>query len=191
MNRTVIGFGIGFLIVFLLGGNLAFMSLGTNDAEASAMPATMPIATPIAPTEAFLTEDSPPSPVAAELLAVAAAEEQVLIRLYERVSASVVNIAVVTRRGAGTGSGFVLDTEGHILTNNHVIEDAAQILVRFADDTTVEAELIGADPDSDLAVIKVGLPASQLKPVELGDPMSCAWGSGPLPWATPLALSRQ
>jgi 2-alkenal reductase len=169
MNRTVIGFGIGFLIVLLLGGNLAFMSLGTNDAEASVMPATMPIATPIAPTEAFLTEDSPPSPAAAELLAVAAAEEQVLIRLYERVSASVVNISVVTRRGAGTGSGFVLDTEGHILTNNHVIEGAAQILVRFADDTIVEAELIGADPDSDLAVIKVELPASQLKPVELGD----------------------
>jgi 2-alkenal reductase len=169
MNGKVIGFGVGFLIILLLGGNLAFMSLGTNDAEASAMPAAMLRATPIAPSEAFLTQDSPPSPVAAELLAVAAAEEQVLIRLYERVSASVVNIAVVTRRGAGTGSGFVLDTEGHILTNNHVIEGAAQILVRFADDTTVEAELVGTDPDSDLAVIKVELPASQLKPVELGD----------------------
>ncbi len=90
-------------------------------------------------------------------MTLAAAEEQLLIQLYERVSASVVNIAVTTQRGGGTGSGFVIDSEGHVVTNNHVVEDADRIMVRFADDTTVEAELVGADPDSDLAVIKVSV----------------------------------
>jgi 2-alkenal reductase len=109
------------------------------------------------------------SPLEANLLNLAAAEEQLLIWLYERASASVVNIAVMTRMGGGTGSGFVFDLEGHIVTNNHVVEGAEQILVRFADDTTVEAELAGTDPDSDLAVIKVDAPADLLWPVQLGD----------------------
>ena len=107
----------------------------------------------------------------ADLLALAAAEEQLLIHLYERVSPSVVYITVSTGRpfGGGAGSGFVLDTEGHIVTNNHVVEDADEILVRFVDDTTLEAELVAADPDSDLAVIQVDAPLELVKPVELGD----------------------
>jgi S1-C subfamily serine protease len=71
------------------------------------------------------------------------------------------------RRGAG--SGFVWDKEGHIITNNHVVEDADKITVTFADNTIVPAEVIGTDPDSDLAVLKVDLPADRLQPVELGD----------------------
>ncbi len=61
------------------------------------------------------------------------------------------------------------DKEGHIVTNNHVVDGATEIVVIFADDTQVEAEIVGTDPDSDLAVIKVDLPASYLKPVILGD----------------------
>ncbi len=71
--------------------------------------------------------------------------------------------------GQGGGSGFVWDTEGHIVTNHHVIEDAVEIEVIFADDTIFEAELIGSDPDSDLAVIKIDAPASDLTTVTLGD----------------------
>ncbi len=69
----------------------------------------------------------------------------------------------------GAGSGFVWDKQGHIITNNHVIEGADKIMVTFADETTVAAEVVGSDPDSDLAVLKVDLPASQLQPVDLGD----------------------
>ena len=68
----------------------------------------------------------------------------------------------------GSGSGFVWDTQGHIVTNYHVVEDAAMVTVFFADDTEVEAEVIGRDPDSDLAVIKVDLPAEKLHPLPLG-----------------------
>ncbi len=72
----------------------------------------------------------------------------------------------------GAGSGFVWDKEGHIVTNNHVVEGADKITVSFADGTTATATIVGADPDSDLAVIKVDLPADQLQqlqPVAIGD----------------------
>lgn len=69
----------------------------------------------------------------------------------------------------GLGSGFVWDSAGHIITNNHVVADADKIEVRFSDGKTVTAALVGADPDSDLAVIKVDLPAEQLSPVTLAD----------------------
>ncbi len=69
----------------------------------------------------------------------------------------------------GLGSGFVWDAQGNIVTNNHVIDGADQITVTFADGTIVTGKVVGADPDSDLAVVKVDVPASQLRPVQLGD----------------------
>jgi 2-alkenal reductase len=69
----------------------------------------------------------------------------------------------------GLGSGFVWDTHGNIITNNHVVEGAEKIEVTFSDETVVTAELVGADPDSDLAVIRVDLPAGQLQSVQMGD----------------------
>jgi S1-C subfamily serine protease len=71
--------------------------------------------------------------------------------------------------GQGLGSGFVWDEQGNIITNNHVVAGADEIEVTFADGTIVPAELIGADPDSDLAVIHVDLPSQQLIPVEVAD----------------------
>lgn len=69
----------------------------------------------------------------------------------------------------GAGSGFVWDTSGHIITNNHVVDGADSINVTFANETTIPAKVVGTDPDSDLAVLKVDLPADQLKPVTLAD----------------------
>jgi 2-alkenal reductase len=82
-----------------------------------------------------------------------------------------VYVAVTTGglTGGGSGSGFVWDTEGHIVTNNHVVESASRIEVTFADGTTAKAKVVGTDPDNDLAVIKVDVLASRLHPVELGD----------------------
>lgn len=67
------------------------------------------------------------------------------------------------------GSGFVWDTQGHIITNSHVVDGADQIAVTFADGTTVTGKVIGADPASDLAVIQVSAPANELHPVQLAD----------------------
>ncbi len=101
-----------------------------------------------------------------------------------------VNLAVSTAFGGGTGSGFVLDTDGHILTNNHVVEGAEQILVRFADDTIVEAELVGADVDSDLAVIRVDAPAELLRDVRLGDSSTLRVGQRAIAVGNPFGLEQ-
>ena len=70
---------------------------------------------------------------------------------------------------SGEGSGFVWDTEGHIITNNHVVENADTIRVRFADGTSVLGEVVGTDSASDLAVVKVDVPASELIPIKIAD----------------------
>ena len=117
-----------------------------------------------------------PSPVAEADRQAFDDGERVLINLYERVNPAVVSISIEQKvrnsdqqQEAGAGSGFVIDKEGHIVTNNHVVAEADGLLVTFADGTTTSAEVIGRDPDADLALIKVNLPADQLVPVELAD----------------------
>jgi S1-C subfamily serine protease len=88
----------------------------------------------------------------------------------------------------GLGSGFVWDQQGHIVTNNHVVEGADKIEVTFQDGTIVPAELVGADPDSDLAVIKVDVPAEQLQPVTLGDSEQVAPGQLAIAIGNPFGL---
>ena len=70
---------------------------------------------------------------------------------------------------SGTGSGIVIDRDGHILTNRHVIEDATSIVVELRDGTTATAEVMGADAGNDLAVIRADLPAESLAPAVFGD----------------------
>jgi S1-C subfamily serine protease len=107
--------------------------------------------------------------------------ERQLAGIYNTASPTVVSINVTARRSVasidedlfafGSGSGFVIDTAGHIVTNNHVVEGATDrgIEVNFYDGTIVRAEVVGLDPDSDLAVLKVDLPPEQLQPAVLGD----------------------
>ncbi len=95
--------------------------------------------------------------------------EQSTARLYSEVIPSVVNISVVTRFAGGTGSGFVIDEAGHIVTNNHVVENAGYIEVTFVDGAIAKAELVGRDPDSDLAVIRVDPADVALQPIAFAD----------------------
>ena len=94
--------------------------------------------------------------------------------LYQQVSPSVVSITVAS--GTGTdqfgrsgGSGFVVDKQGHIVTNFHVVDDAQQIEINFFDGTITEATVVGLDPDSDLAVVKVNLSPDRLIPLPFAD----------------------
>jgi len=98
-------------------------------------------------------------------------EEQRLIAVYQKVLPSVVNIDVEGAEASafGSGSGFIYDTQGHIVTNNHVVEAAQEIWVTFYDGTVAKARVVGQDVFSDLAVIRVDVPAELLRPVELGD----------------------
>ena len=154
----------------------------------------VPISAPaVAVSPATLpTLPPPPTPLPPELVQEADAEEQLLINLYERVSPSVVSIQAVKTleefehpalpegiptpefpdepfRQQGEGSGFVVDTQGHIVTNNHVVADTNELLVTFFDGTVLLATIVGTDPDSDLAVIKVDAPPEGLRPITWGD----------------------
>ena len=73
------------------------------------------------------------------------------------------------RPRSATGSGFVLDKEGHIVTNNHVVDGAEEITVRLWNRKEYKAEIVGTDPDTDLAVIKIDAPEDELRPVTLGN----------------------
>ena len=105
------------------------------------------------------------------MLAELDAAELLLINLYERVSPSVVNINIGVNSDLPNvrgGSGFIYDTQGHIVTNQHVIDQAVEIWVTFHDKQVRRAELVGSDSYSDLAVIRVELPDESLQPVMLG-----------------------
>lgn len=112
-------------------------------------------------------------------------EEQTLAAVYQSVIRSVVNINTVGRGGGGTGSGFVIDTEGHIVTNNHVVEGAEYIRVSFFDGTIADAELIGRDPDSDLAVIKINPTGADIQPVSIADSSTVFVGQSVLAIGSP------
>jgi 2-alkenal reductase len=131
--------------------------------------ALQPAAAPTQP----LTGPTPASAPTLDTTTVVGALEELMIGVYKQVNPSVVHIRVTVGRGRftqqATGSGFVLDRRGHIVTNNHVVEGATDITVTFADDTEVPAKVVGTDPGSDLAVIAVDLPADSLHPAELGD----------------------
>jgi S1-C subfamily serine protease len=202
MKRSVIAF-FGGLAVALLVWTLA-VSTGVQPGEAIASfpvegtsaPTMLPVSLP---AEAVTEVASPPQLLPDTVTEVASTpqplvdvEEQLFIELYKRVSPSVVHIAVTTGSltGSGTGSGFVWDTEGHIVTNNHVVESARRIEVRFADDTTAEAEVVGTDADSDLAVIKVDVPARRLHPVVLGDSDTLLVGQRAIAIGNPFGLEQ-
>ncbi len=156
--------GIG---LFLL---VAILTAGCR--EFSVFETPTPVKQPLLINAAVPTAASPalakPDP-----LTIAADEVDVLLEnIYERANPAVVNIDVAGGADLtefGSGSGFVIDTDGHIVTNNHVVEGADEIDVTFADGSVAVAKVIGRDTYSDLAVIKVDLDASQLSPLTLGD----------------------
>jgi S1-C subfamily serine protease len=104
--------------------------------------------------------------------------ERRIVSVYDRVSPSVVSITTQVMRQdfffnvvpeEGSGSGFVLDKEGHILTNYHVIEGAERIEAAFGDQLSAPADVVGYDARNDVAVLKVNLPEAALEPVVLGE----------------------
>ena len=142
------------LILFALGCSFPGLLL-----QSTATPS--PTAVP-SPTAAPLPTAAPMSEKVQE--EAANALENQIITVYDTVGASVVNI---TNRSyvydifgrvipqGGSGSGFIYDTQGHIVTNYHVIEDADELLVTFADGRVLEADIVGTDPANDLAIIKI------------------------------------
>jgi S1-C subfamily serine protease len=146
---------------------------------------------------------TPPTPLPSDLVAKADVEELLLVNLYERVNPSVVNIVVTMKSSEdatggqnqdlfpaqGQGSGFVYDAQGHIVTNDHVIEQADKVEVTFYDGTTIKAKVVGADPDSDLAVIKVEVDGASLRPVVWADSSKLLVGQRAVAIGNPFGLA--
>lgn len=110
--------------------------------------------------------------------------------IYRRAGDGVVQITTTSGGGGGLGSGFVIDHEGHIVTNYHVIDDADTIRVRFGEGEVVDATLVGSDPSSDLSLLKVSADASLLRPLTLADSSTVQVGDAVVAIGNPFGLER-
>jgi S1-C subfamily serine protease len=127
-------------------------------------------------------------------------EERVNIAVYENVNRSVVNITTKGFQGErfllievpseGEGSGVIIDRQGHILTNYHVIDGARQIQVTLFDGNTYDAKLVGGDPATDTAVIKIEAPSQSLFPVVFGSSADLKVGQRVFAIGNPFGLER-
>ncbi|MBN1571218.1 MAG: trypsin-like peptidase domain-containing protein [Acidobacteria bacterium] len=128
-------------------------------------------------------------------------DEEINVRVYKKVSPGVVNITATVveydwflspyETPAGTGSGCVLDMDGNILTNHHVVESADSLEVTFPDQTKYHAKMVGFDVQNDLAVIRVeGAPKDRLHPIGLGDSGALNVGQKVLAIGNPLGLQN-
>jgi putative serine protease PepD len=111
-------------------------------------------------------------------------------QIYERASKSVVELAASGGSSPATaqGSGFVYDASGHIVTNQHVVAGATSIAVSFWNGVALDATLVGTDPSTDLAVLRVHAPKSLLLPLRLGDSSAVAVGDPVLAFGSPFGL---
>jgi len=109
--------------------------------------------------------------------------------IYEQVKDSVVLIRATSYYGTSLGSGFVYDKLGHIITNNHVIEGSYSITVTFLDGTSLAASVVGTDPYSDIAVLKVRPDVVTLKPLKLGNSSELMIGEQIVAVGSPFGLA--
>lgn len=130
----------------------------------------------------------------------AVTDEQNSIEVYKSLSPGVAFITTSSRvqnyygeeleQESGNGSGSVIDNQGHILTNYHVVEGASRLTVSFGGDKVYPAKFVGGDPDTDLAVIKITPPTEGLTVVALGDSDKLSVGQKVLAIGNPFGLDR-
>jgi S1-C subfamily serine protease len=125
-------------------------------------------------------------------------DERNNIEVYRAIAPGVVFITAVSagkgffddRERSGTGSGSIIDKQGHILTSEHVVEGAARLMVKLGDGKDYPARVVGADPNTDLAVIKVEAPADQLTVIRMADSDQLQVGQKVLAIGNPFGLDR-
>ena len=148
-------------------------------------------------TTTVVTETSAaPSPG----LAPASGRAMSVNEIYERASSGVVRINASDNstssstppfgQNAALGSGFVIDKSGHIVTNYHVVRDAGRVTVSFSNRDTVQAEVVGTDPSTDLAILRVETAASALTPLSMGNSDAVRVGDPVVAIGNPFGLDR-
>ncbi len=138
-----------------------------------------PLETSTAPT---------PTVLSAEVVSAADAEHLLLTNIYARSSPSVVNIEVTSGDETRRGSGFVFDRQGHLITNAHLVNDADAIVVTLSNAYVLNAELLGLDSFSDLAVLKISAPAERLSPLRIGESATVQVGQRAVSIGNPFGL---
>ena len=143
-------------------------------------------------TTTVVTETAAPTRTQAAPSAVGAMSVN---EIYERAASGVVQINSQSGNVSGAdqqalGSGFVVDKNGHIITNYHVVQGANQIRVGFSNRDTVEARLVGSDPSTDIAVLRVNVDANALTPLPLGDSDRVRVGDPVVAIGNPFGLDR-
>ena len=176
----------------LLGWFVGLLALTTLACNLSEIGSFMTPSAPVRPTQELAQPPASlrPSPLPPVQTTAMDVEERLIVEIYARVSPAVVCITAREQFGTCIGSGFVIDREGHVVTNNHVAEAAPDLLVTLADERTVPAEVIGRDPGSDLAVLKISIPPEDLTPVELGDSSTLQVGQRAIAIGNPFGLER-
>ncbi len=162
------------------------------------IPASVPTPAPSRPEAEYRLPAVEPPAIPADVLKSVDADEQINIRVYQAVNKSVVNITTATEAvglfgdesSSGTGSGFVIDRQGHILTNYHVVEGADTVQVTLFDGSTHDARIIGEDASNDVAVVQIRVAADRLVPVALGDSSRLLVGQKILALGNPFGLER-
>jgi S1-C subfamily serine protease len=180
-NRTGFVFLLGLLALTSLGCSLSQFSVSVLN-PASTVPAPTPVV--------VVVEELPATALPAAAQPLVDVEEQRVIDVYIRVGPAVVCVTASQQFGECIGSGFVLDREGHIVTNNHVAEASEELLVTLADEHTVPAAVLGTDPGSDLAVLQIDVPPEELTVAELGESSTLQVGQRAIAIGNPFGLER-
>ncbi len=181
MNKWIIGGLIGCALVLLL----VVVILGIGVAFFWPTPTIVEETQVVPPREERVPEEARPGPEVLEptlpatpadppVRALAASQlEDGLVELFRELEPGVVSIQTYIQRGGvvgtGSGSGFIIDDEGHIVTNEHVVTDATRVIVVFFDGFAADATVLGTDVDSDLAVIRVENLPDNVHSLPLGD----------------------
>lgn len=161
---------------------LVLASLACQTLQPGAVP--LPVSTvPSLPTLVQAT----PAPIVVSSQSLS--QQETLTSLYQNVTPGIVSIQVATAEGGSLGSGFVYDDQGHIITNFHVVENQQKIEVDFPSGFKAYGKLVGTDLDSDLAVIQVEAPASELHPLVLGDSNQLQVGQSVVAIGNPFGLN--
>jgi S1-C subfamily serine protease len=177
------------LILIVLPLMLAALACTCNGQELLFAPTPV-----VVPSPEPLVLIATPTPLPEEAVAQVDSEDVLLVNLYQRVNPAVVYIEVLVRDAGtlvplGSGSGFVIDTEGHIVTNNHVVEEADAVRVTFYDGSVADAQVLGLDPYADLAVLDVDVSPERLVPLELSDSSTLLVGQRVVAIGNPFGLA--
>jgi S1-C subfamily serine protease len=178
------------ILIGIAAGLILTSTFSTNfDGKQDTRPQAKPV-NAIATTTAAVPEE-----------AVLLPDEQNTISVFQEVAPSVVFItSKAVRQGffftetyevpAGSGSGFIWDDRGHIVTNFHVIENASALTVTLSDHSSYEAEIVGAEPSKDIAVLRIKVPSSKLRPVRAGSSASLQVGQKVVAIGNPFGLDQ-